>query len=110
MNLKTVRILSWILVALIVILSIVLFFPTYWPITVYFLIVSLIFIWFFKYDYNKHKKLTIFEFFVLLILLFHMIGIQWIYSAFPITNYLLHFLVGVIFGVFIFSTIKKRSK
>jgi|SRR3989344_55226 len=110
MNLKTVRILSWILVALIVILSIVLFFPTYWPITVYFLTVSLISIWFFKYDYYKHKDIVLFEFFVLLIVLFHIVGVKWIYSTFPITNYLLHFLVGVILGIFVLSTLKKRSK
>src|SRR3989344_7838467 len=110
MGLKIVRILSWILVALIVILSIILLFPVYWPITVYFLIVSLISIWFFKYDYNKHKDIALFEFFVLLIVLFHIVGVKWIYSAFPITNYLLHFLVGVILGIFTVSTLKKRNK
>src|SRR3989344_3670269 len=95
MGLKIVRILSWILVALIVILSIILLFPVYWPITVYFLIVSLISIWFFKYDYNKHKDIALFEFFVLLIsiTIVFLLGVGW-----EIFEYFWDLIVTVKFG------------
>src|SRR3989344_167202 len=110
MNLKIVRGLSWILVLVIIGFGMFMLFQGYWPAAIYFLVITGIAIWFFRYDYKEYRKIREFEFLILLIVVFHIIGISFLYEIVPGSDKFLHIFASAVIGFFTFGLLKEKYR